>query len=130
MLSREPGNVDAHILLARVYSMQNDLQAVPERNADGLAACSSRSQSYLTLAAIQQGAKQTAEAEENFKKAVQLDSNSAPALLALGDFYVQQQRWADSEQQYRKAIGVEPKNRLARVALARMYLAQGQEGSG
>jgi len=81
----------------------------------------------LTLAAVQVNAKQIAEAEENFKKAVQLDPKSVPALLALGDFYLQQHRWSDAEQQYRRAIELEPKNRPPRTALARLYLAQGQK---
>jgi len=80
----------------------------------------------MNMGLLQLSAKQTEQAEQSFKKAVELNPKSLTAVLGLGNFYTGQRRWTEAEELFRRAIELEPKKVLPRVALARLYLIQGQ----
>jgi tetratricopeptide (TPR) repeat protein len=96
--------------------MQKALQLAPDR-AD----------TYLSLALLQIRSNQPDAAEQNFKKALQLNAKSSTGLLAYGGFLQSRGRLPEAEQQYRNAIAADAKNTDARNALARLFIAQGRK---
>lgn len=60
-----------------------------------------------------------------YRKATELDPNSAGALVNLGTVFFNGHAWADAEQQYRKALEIDPAYPLAHFNLANLYDEQG-----
>jgi len=127
VLKKEPNNADAHILLANSYAGLNNVEASLREMQDAITIAPDRSASYLNMAELQLHAKDTGQAEANFKKAVELDPKSAGAEMALANFYAQQRRFPDAEADFQKAIQLQPKDPLPRAALAKLYFVQGQK---
>jgi tetratricopeptide (TPR) repeat protein len=69
---------------------------------------------------------QEADAEPNFKKAAELDPQSAVAQLALGRYYQSVNQFSEAEAQFRHAAQVDPKNTEPRTALVRLLMAEGE----
>lgn len=73
--------------------------------------------------------EQTGAAPENvieaYQKAVELDPNSAGALVNLGTIYFNARRWEDAEKFYSKALEVDPEYALAHFDLANLYDERG-----
>ena len=127
VLKKDPNNADGHILLANSYAGLKNIEGSLKEMQDAIGLAPDRSTSYLNMAELQVHAQDPAQAEVNFKKAVELDPKSARALMALGNFYAQQHRFAESEVQFQKAVELQPKEPLPRAALAKLYLVQGQK---
>ncbi len=127
VLKKDPNNADGHILLANSYAGLKNIEGSLREMQDAIGLAPDRSSSYLNMAELQLHAQDPAQAEANFKKAVELDPRSAGALMALGNFYAQQRRFAESEVQFQKAIQLQPKDPLPRAALAKLYTVQGQK---
>ena len=94
VLSRDPKSVDAHILMANADAALEDVQESLREMQTAIQLAPDQPGSYLNLAFLESNAKQTGAAEQNFLKAISLNSKSVPARVALGNFYQQQMRWA------------------------------------
>jgi tetratricopeptide (TPR) repeat protein len=79
------------------------------------------------LALFQLRSNQPNDAEENFKKAIEVDPKSMNAQLAMGGFYQSRNRLPEAELQFKQAIGVDPKNPTPRAALVRLLMQQGKK---
>src|SRR5579863_7423751 len=73
VLGKDPNNVPGRILLANSYAGLNNVEASLEEMQSAVKLEPGQPKSYLSLAYLQMNAKQTAQAEESFKKAVELD---------------------------------------------------------
>jgi len=60
-----------------------------------------------------------------YLKAIELDPNSAGALVNLGTVYFNTKRWKEAEQYYRQAIEADPNYALAHFDLANLYDERG-----
>lgn len=127
VLKKDPNNADGHILLANSYAGLNNVEASLREMQDAIGIAPDRSTSYLNMAELELHAKDAAQAEANFKKAVELDPKSAGAQMALGNFYAQQRRFAEAEADFQKAIQLQPKDPIPRAALAKLYFVQGEK---
>jgi len=127
VLKEDAKNLDAQILLGDSYAGLKDVQASLREIRQATELSPDKPRPFFNLAILQSGGQQNTQAEESFKKALQLDPKYLPAVLSLGNFYMRQKRWSESEQQFRRAIELQPKQPLSRVALAALYLAQDQK---
>lgn len=66
------------------------------------------------------------DASTALRKCIEIDGNSAPAYIALGEIQNQQQAYADAERTLQKAVTLVPDSAPARVELARTYWALGR----
>jgi tetratricopeptide (TPR) repeat protein len=83
--------------------------------------------SAITLAALRLTAfHQTAAAEQILRTAVEHSPGKAPALVALGSFYVTAGRLADAETQFHQAIVIDPKDGQALLELAKLQEISGR----
>src|ERR1019366_340130 len=86
-----------------------------------------RSESYLLMALLQLRSNLPDQAENNFKKAADVDPKSMNAQLAPGGFYQSHNRLPEAEQQFKHAIDVDPKNPAPRAALVRLLMQEGKK---
>lgn len=128
ILSRDPGNVAAHVLKADANaSLRQFDQAITEMNT-AIQLDPKRSSSYLNLGVLEAAkAPDSAAAENDLKKAIDLDPKSIQPHLALGGMYDRGKRFNEAEQQLQEAIKLQPRNQTARTALVVHYLAAGQK---
>ena len=80
-------NVEAQILLANALAGLRDIDGGIEEIQEAIRLDPENSLGYVSLGAITQTAGRWAEAEAAFKKAVEADSKSVPAYLALANLY-------------------------------------------
>jgi tetratricopeptide (TPR) repeat protein len=62
---------------------------------------------------------------EAYRKAAELDPNSAGALVNLGTVFFNGHAWADAEEQYQKALEIDPNYPLAHFNLANLFDERG-----
>jgi tetratricopeptide (TPR) repeat protein len=60
-----------------------------------------------------------------YQKAIELDPNSAGALVNLGTIYFNARKWTEAEQYYQRALEVDPVYALAHFDLANLYDERG-----
>jgi tetratricopeptide (TPR) repeat protein len=65
---------------------------------------------------------------EAYRKAIELDPQSAGALVNLGTIYFNARKWAEAEECYRQALEVDPEYALAHFDLANLYDERGDRG--
>ena len=127
VLSKDPNNIDAHILRADALATLQGPEASVQEMQKTIELNPDQPRAYLNMGVLELSAKQAAAAEESFKKAISLDPKSVPARVALGNFYAGEQRWPDAEAQYRSSIALDPHNLSSRIALIGLYLQQKQD---
>ena len=98
VLAKDPGYVDAQILLANALAGLKDLDGAVAQIEDALRIAPDRSGTYSNLGFLELSRGKRDAAEEAFKRAVKLQPNSVLAHLALGNFYWLTDRSPDAEQ--------------------------------
>jgi tetratricopeptide (TPR) repeat protein len=66
------------------------------------------------------------QAEDSYKKAIELQPQNSDAYVGLGQLYEAQDKFSQAEDSYKKAIELKPRNNGAYVGLGRLYEAQGK----
>jgi tetratricopeptide (TPR) repeat protein len=120
---KDPKNVDGQILMANALAGLRDLDGAVGQIEEALRIAPERSGAYSNLGALELGRGNRVEAERAFKKAVELQSESIPAHVALGNFYWLTDRYDLAEQSLGRALELGPTNPLTNRALASFYLA-------
>lgn len=126
VLGRDDNNADAHVLLANADAGLENIEESIKEMQKAIELAPDQPRTYLNLAILQLDAKDAAAAEQNFQKAISLDSKSLTARLALGNFYRSQKRWPEAEKQFRDALELAPKNPTPYAALATLLENEGK----
>ena len=63
---------------------------------------------------------------EAYRKAAELDTSAAGALVNLGTIFFNGHAWADAEEQYKKALEIDPNYPLAHFNLGNLYEERGE----
>ena len=128
VLAKEPDNADAHILKAAIDTgMKRVDDAVSELNT-AVQIDPGRSSSFANLATLESlRPQQSAEAEANFKKSIELDPKSTSVRMNLASFYDASKRFSDGERILRDALALAPKDQTLYSALVHHYLVQKNE---
>ena len=79
VLTLAPNDVDAHVLLANAYAALQDVRESLREMQTAIQLAPDQPKTYLNMALLQLSAKDAAEAERNFLKALSLDAKSVPA---------------------------------------------------
>ena len=79
---------------------------------------------YLLLAIFQLRSNLPDQAEDNFKKATEVDPKAMNAQLALGGFYQSRNRLPEAERQLKHAVDVDPKSPAPRAAFVRLLMQE------
>jgi|GEM_PF-5606711 len=132
ILACQPSNVDA-VVLATLVACSRDNESNTTSNVDATVErlislknnFSDPVRYHITLGTIHAKRKRFQEAEQAFKTAVALDTNSAVAHLALGDFYRLKGEPGEAEAQYELAMTLTPTSSVARARVAELKLRNG-----
>ncbi len=126
VLTGDPKNVDAHVLLGNALAGLKDFEAAVSEIEEAIRLEPGRSASYTTLGAVELARGGRNEAERAFKTAVALDPKHVVGHLALANFYWAAGRLSETEQSILAALHVEPSNPLANRAMALFCLSSGR----
>lgn len=127
-----PDNADGHALLAGIASSTGDRERALNEIQRAIQLDPKKSQYYTTLGVLQATDRSSSalgdpNAEENLKKAIELDPSSMASRILLARFYERAKRYPEAAGQYEQAIKSDPKSLLPRVALANVYFRQNQQ---
>jgi tetratricopeptide (TPR) repeat protein len=81
---------------------------------------------YLELGQYYFSHGRLSEAEEAFKKTVELDPGRAGLCLNLGCFYQVRNKFPEAESWLNKALELDPTNEMVHIVLGRLYFSQGK----
>lgn len=126
VLTRNPQQVEAHVLLGNALSGLSDLERAVAEIEEALHLDPTRPGTLTTLGALELARGRRKEAEEAFKKAVTVDAKSSRTRLALGNFYLVTERHDLAEAEYRAALALNPRDPLANRAMAALSLSRGR----
>jgi tetratricopeptide (TPR) repeat protein len=126
VLSREPKNIDAHILLGNALAGLKNFEAAVAQIEEAIKLEPGRSASYTSLGAVELARGSQDLAERAFKTAVALDPNQVVGHLALANHYWAAERLEDAERSINAALRVDPSNPLANRAMALFCMTTGR----
>src|ERR1700722_11959781 len=105
----QPNTPETHEAWANYDAAQNQIAPAIEEMQQAISAGPNRSESYLLLAIFQLRSNLPEQAEDNFKKATEVDPKAMNAQLALGGFYQSRNRLPEAFlQQTKKALSDNP----------------------
>jgi putative PEP-CTERM system TPR-repeat lipoprotein len=126
ILAKHPKNVPAHILLGNATAGLKDVDGALAELEDAVRLNPNQSRSYTQLATLQVISGQRDEAERTFRKAIDVDSSSIPARLALANYYWSSGRQAEANRTLIDALTLAPRDLRINRALAVTTIAEGQ----
>lgn len=122
-LALDPRDVDAQILLGNALAGLRDFDGALKEYEDALVLSPSDDRAYRNVAAIQLVRGKPAEAEQAFRKAVEVAPDSVEGRLALAGFLWASRRLAEAERAFTDALALDPANAEANRALGTFYVA-------
>lgn len=122
LLSADPNNVDAQVLLANSIAGLKDLDGAISELENAIQLAPERGSSYANLGQLQLTRGNRQAAEQAFKRAVALAPQSAAAHLSLANFYWSTSQLPEAESELNSALKAEPNNVLALRSVATFYL--------
>lgn len=126
VLSKEPNNATALLMLANALAGLSNLDEAVAANTRAVALDPTRAGVYINLGALQYIRGRVAEAESAYLAAVKADPSSLDAKLGLADFYFIDGRTAQAERAYLEALKAKNTDPLANRAVARFYIRSGR----
>jgi tetratricopeptide (TPR) repeat protein len=127
-MSLQPNNADVHALNARIAAQKGQKDIALAEIHRALELAPNEATLHETLALLEAGdAAQSTAAEDEMKKAVELDQKSVNAKLLLAAFYIRNNRLQDAEQTCWSAVATDPKNLSARESLVQVILKEGDQ---
>jgi tetratricopeptide (TPR) repeat protein len=122
ILAMDPGNANASVLRAGCLARAGDLDgAIAQmQQAIGLGVTADR---LTTLGALLRAKGKLPEAEAAFRKAVDTDSKSVAARVALGEFLASTTRASEAEVAFRAALAIDGGHVDANRAIAAFFIA-------
>ena len=125
-LALDAKSVDALVLKGNALAGLKDLEGALSEYQEALALNPLVDQIYANIGTIQFVSGQPKEAEETFKKAIEVAPKSTNARLALAGFYWASRRFSDSERIIKEALSIDPTDVAANRALGSYYIALGK----
>ena len=125
-LAHDAKNVDALVLKGNALAGLKDFKGALEAYQEALALNPLGDQLYANVGAIQYVTGQPQQAEETFKKAIEVAPESTGARLSLAGFYVAQKRYGDSERLIREALSIDATDVTANRAMGAFLIASGK----
>jgi len=126
VLAKDPKNAEAFIVRANATAGLKDLPGAIKDMEDALKANAEDGRVLTSLGSLQLSQGDSAEAEANFKRALQVSPNSVEARLALANFYLSTQRDAEAERLLNEARTLNSTHVMANRLLAGFYLTHGR----
>jgi len=81
---------------------------------------------HLSAGFLLQNQNHFADAEQEYRKALAIDSTSGDALAGLANIYMRGQRFADAQEVLRQLVGLRPEDPAAHMQLGRVLAAAGK----
>ena len=81
---------------------------------------------YVRIGQLYRAQDKFSQAEDSFKKAIELNPKNDPAFVELGQLYLRQGKLSRAEAAFEKAIEINPENKNAHLKLGRLYRNRGE----
>lgn len=126
VLEKDPGHLEALVLLANASSSPQDVETTLRRVLQQREALRGKADLHMALGLLYLRKKDMAEAEREFQEAVRLEPQSVEGHLALANFYAVKGDRVQVEAALRAAVAAAPPNSSARLRLAAFYRSAGK----
>lgn len=110
----------------RVYKLAKLLRLCIINKFKGARLCKNELQKDIELGKIYLSRGRLFEADEVFKKALELNPKDYLAYIGIGKIYRSYGRFREAEEFFKKAVELVPKNDLAYIRIGEFYLSQGR----
>ncbi len=128
VLATQANNADAHALLSSIAASKSDRTTALNEIQQALAIDPSKSSYHAALGMLQSGDPATSpSAEEQLRKAVELDSRNVSAHLLLSSLLEKKGDLQGALTQANAAVTADPRSPVARGSLVGVYLRQGDK---
>lgn len=125
-LKLNPRLVAAHIAVAQIYRSTGKYELALAEIQQVFRQGTQNSESYRVLADVYDSLKQASQAEDTYKKAIEMQPEGWVGYNSLGYFYFRKGRYNDAMIQYQKVLDMAPGNFVANNNLGAMYLFLGE----
>ena len=126
VLALDSKNVEAQILKGNAAAGLKDLNGAFDDINEAIKLEPKNARAYANLGAIEMQKGRAAEAEAAFKRAVEVDSTSVVAQLALANFYWSAGRLPEAEAPLKRAVELDPTSVIGQRALSTFYMSTGR----
>ena len=126
VLTADPSNTAARILLGNAMAGLNDLDGAIAELYQAIALDPTRTQTYANLGVLQYASGDWETAESMFTRAVEIAPGSIDVYRALGNYYWAVGRFDDAEAALIFAVNIDQNDPRARRSLATFYLITGR----
>jgi len=126
VLQAHPQDVEAQLIVGHALAGLKDLDGAIREVQEAVEVDPDRSESYVSLAAIENARGRKEEAEAALKRALTLAPRSLDAHLALGYFYWNEGRRSEAEALFKSAHQIDPSARQVNQMLSTYYIATGR----
>src|SRR5215831_20727256 len=117
---QDPGNPDAHSLLANVAEARGRHDEAMSEIARAIALKPDKADFYWTRGTFESNAEHLEAAEASYRKALEIDPKNDHVPIALGQLYEGQHRWGDAEKVLERFVQAQPEAAQPRVELAKL----------
>jgi tetratricopeptide (TPR) repeat protein len=122
----EPRLTDAQLALAQIALSKGDRDTLREAAQQIIRSLPSDSRGYFLRAEAESRSNQTAAADADFKKAIEVDPQNPLAYSALGGWLLKNGKLQDAQKQYERALDRDPNQLAALNGLVAVFLKQNQ----
>ena len=126
VLALDSRNVEAQILKGNAAAGLKDLNGALDDINEAIKIEPKNARAYANLGAIEMQKGRAAEAEAAFKRAVEVDSTSVIAQLALANFYWSVGRLPEAETPLKRAVELDPTSSIGQRALSAFFMSTGR----
>jgi tetratricopeptide (TPR) repeat protein len=123
LLKKNPKDIDAILLRANALAGLRDPAGAIAQIDEALKISPDNSRAFVNLGAVRVQSGQAKEAEVAFRHAIELDSNSLDAKLALANFLWAAERGPEAEAVLKEVLAKDPKHLLANRMLGTLFIA-------
>lgn len=124
----EPRLTDAQLSLAQIALSKDDRETLRQTAEQIIKSLPSDCRGYILRAEAESRSNQTAAADADFKKAIEVDPQNALAYSALGGWLLKNGKLREAQQQYERALERDPNQLAALNGLVSVFLNLHQNG--
>ena len=122
-----PKRTESYISLSRYFMKKQDAERAEKAIVEGINAGDNKTIGFIEYGKFLTFSNRPGEAEQQFLKAVQTDSNNLEAREAIAEFYIREKDFQKAEAQYLELVKIQENSPESRLDLVNFYERTGRD---